>query len=174
MKKVISLLIIIIILVSVNFGQDTANLLVRLLRFEKSLGSRTSGMIDIVIVYNNNYKESANEAVRIATQFGKMSDKTVNRKAFKFIVKLYTPNIKNELDNVEVVYICERVDPDVIIATSKKNKILTIASSENFIENVAVVIREDEQKNKLHIKEKLLKEEGVNLSEQILKISRLY
>jgi len=174
MKKVISLLIIIIVLVSVNLGQDTANLLVRLLRFEKSLGSRTSGMIDIVIVYNNNYKESANEAVRIASQFGKMSDKTVNRKAFKFFVKLYTPNIKNELDNAEVVYICDMVKPDIIIETAKKNKILTIASNEEFIEEVAVVIKEDEHKNKLHIKKKLLKDEGVNLSEQILKISHLY
>ncbi len=175
MLKRVSLLLLLLFIFLINiYPQNTVELLFRILKFEKSLITRTKGKINIAVVYNNNLKSSAREALKISTQINKINDKKIRNYKVSHEIILIDKNIGDKIKDACVVYVCKGIDEEKILDVAKKNKILTVASDKSYFQNVGIVIRNNDEKNKYYINVQILKDEGVNIAKELLSISKIY
>lgn len=175
MKKYI---ITIFLILAINFTlsaqvQSRVDLMIRVLKFDKSLVSRASGNIKIAIVYNNNKKESAQEAIKISGILNKAKGQKVKGKRIKNSLNLVSSSLKKELKDATVVYLTQGLDEDDVLKWTKKYKILSMAGSKDYIGDVSVVVTETGNK-KIHITSDRLKEEGINLAAELLSIAQIH
>ncbi|TYB32029.1 MAG: YfiR family protein [Candidatus Mcinerneyibacterium aminivorans] len=175
MQKRVFILIFLIAVLCVNiYSQDTVSLLFRILKFERSLKNRAKGKVHIAVVYNNEKRYSALEAINIAGEINKFSDEKIQNLDVSHGIFIVDDKIDSKIKDSSIIYIAKGVNEREIMNIAKKHKILTVAQDKQYIKKVGIVILKEEEENKFHINVKILKEEGVNIAQELLAISKIY
>ncbi len=158
-------------LVSADEFDDKVKMILKVLNYDRSIGSRTSEGVRISIVYNNTSSKSTQEAVAMSGAFAKVKGQSVQNNPVNNSIDLFAADLRDKLKGYTALYVCSDVDIKEVIRVSSDVKVLSIGADNKYSKKVSVRLVNDSGTIKIYLKEDQIQKEGANLAAELKSIA---
>jgi hypothetical protein len=170
------LLMIMVVLACIGFAyadeyDEKVNTILKVLNYDRSIGTRNSQGVRISIVYNNTSSKSTQEAVAMSGALSKVKGATVQGHPVNNSIDLFATDLRDKLSGYAAIYVCSDVDIGEVLKVSSDKKILTFGSNDKYWKKVSVLLVKDGTTIKIHLRDPQLQKEGANIAAELKSIS---
>lgn len=174
MKKLLLIIFVISACSGIVFADeydDRVSTLLKVLNYDRSIGTRNSQGVRISIVYNNTSAKSTQEAVAMSGALGKVKGATVQGHPVSNSIDLFATDLRDKLSGYAAMYVCSDVDIGEVLKVSSDKKILTIGSSDKYWKKISVYLEKEGTNIKIHLRDPQLQKEGANIAAELKSIA---
>lgn len=154
-------------------------LLLKILTYDKRFLGKVSDKVLIGIVYQNNYRLSADEKETLVDNIEESGLKVENRIVYYRSVDLSSPDVlenfvKNNSPDVLFILPVKGISINSITACSEKYKIMTFTGEPSYMnQGISTGVNMEREHPVIVINRNSARNEGVDFSSQLLKVARI-
>lgn len=174
MKKLLIIFFVISSCFSVVMADEfdeRVSTILKVLNYDRSIGTRNSQGVRISIVYNNTNAKSTQEAVAMSGALSKVKGATVQGHPVSNSIDLFASDLRDKLAGYAAIYVCSDVDIGEVLKVSGDKKILTFGASDKYWKKVSVLLVKEGTTIKIHLRDPQLQKEGANIAAELKSIA---